>query len=115
MIKRCNRCNAFFNPDDSTSDVTCDDCLNKIERGERIEQRVKFQDLNVAKKPSKSGKYDKICPICGTIFYTNYPHKKVCGNQQCTDEYRRIRVRKNNKKYFQMRRRINNEYNRFNR
>ena len=113
MKKKCQRCNKYFNPDDSDDYKVCQRCVDRHRDGLppvqyrqlpewEMRKLVESKKRNKPKKKPVGGGYEyHKCIICGEEFVATHKAQKICS-YECRKErdrrYWRERKEKENAK-----------------
>ena len=112
MKKKCQRCNEYFNPDDSEDYKVCQRCVDRHRDGLspvqyrqlpewEMRKLVESKKKATKKKPVGSGYEIHTCTICGQEFVATHKAQKICS-YECRKErdrrYWRERKEKENAK-----------------
>lgn len=106
MKKKCQRCNEYFNPDDSEDYKVCQRCVDRhIDGLPPIQYRqlpewemrklVESKKKESKKKPVRGGYSYHTCIVCGQEFVVTHKAQKICS-YECRKE--RDRERKEREK-----------------
>lgn len=101
MKKKCQRCNEYFNPDDSDDYKVCQKCVDRHRDGlppvqyrhpsewemRRLVESKKKQKPK--KKPVGSGYEIHTCTICGQEFVATHKLQKICSDECRKEQERR--------------------------
>lgn len=84
MQRKCHRCDRLYTPTEYST--WCPDCR----AGKQVKPRKTKEELDQEreKRLEKAFKYTKYCVQCGKKFYTNQPHKVMCGDWECEEKQR---------------------------
>ena len=97
MKKKCQRCNEYFNPDDSDDYKVCQRCVDRHRDGLppvqyrqlpewEMRKLVESKKRNKPKKkPVGSGYEIHTCTICGQEFVATHKAQKICS-YECRKE-----------------------------
>lgn len=112
MKKKCQRCNKYFNPDDSEDYKVCQKCVDRHRDGLppvqyrqlpewEMRKLVESKKKATKKKPVRGGYSYHTCIICGEEFVATHKAQKICS-YECRKErdrrYWRERKEKENAK-----------------
>lgn len=113
MKKKCQRCNEYFNPDDSEDYKVCQRCVDRHRDGLPPVQYLQLPEWamrklvelkkkkNTKKKPVRGGYSYHTCIICSEEFVATHKAQKICS-YECRKErdrrYWRERKEKENAK-----------------
>ena len=106
MKKKCQRCNEYFNPDDSEDYKVCQRCVDRHRDGLppvqyrqlpewEMRKLVELKKKETKKKPFRGGYSYHTCIVCGQEFVATHKAQKICS-YECRKE--RDRERKEREK-----------------
>lgn len=96
MKKKCQRCNEYFNPDDSEDYKVCQRCVDRNRDGLppvqylqlpewAMRKLVESKKKETKKKPVRGGYSYHTCIICGEEFVATHKAQKICS-YECRKE-----------------------------
>ena len=96
MKKKCQRCNEYFNPDDSEDYKVCQKCVDRHRDGLppvqyrqlpewEMRKLVESKKKETKKKPIRGGYSYHTCTICGQEFVATHKAQKICS-YECRKE-----------------------------
>lgn len=93
MKKKCQRCNEYFNPDDSEDYKVCQKCVDRHRDGLPPVQYRQLPEWEMRRlveskkkqKPVRGGYSYHTCIICGQEFVATHKAQKICS-YECRKE-----------------------------